>query len=173
MTLLSFKGYQGSVTYEGGRLIIQVLHVDDFVTTECVSAADAQSAFEALVEDYLQTCKEIGKEPSRPFKGSFNVRLTPAMHKSAAEAAARDGISLNAWVVHAIEHFLKDHSYSKTETYWNWVSEKNPRDILAILYEKRDKSMKLSSREWRTSEVSLGRMEDTWGLRNYVSRKSH
>ena len=30
MTILSYKGYQGSIEYEDGQLVIQLLHIDDF-----------------------------------------------------------------------------------------------------------------------------------------------
>jgi predicted HicB family RNase H-like nuclease len=102
MTTLRYKDYQGSVTYEDGTLVLQILHIDDFITTECDSAADVQTAFEALVNDYLAACAEVGKEPNRPFKGSFNVRVSPDLHRRAAMAAADEGLSLNAWVERAI-----------------------------------------------------------------------
>ena len=36
------------------------------------------------VEDYLVLCKEAGKEPQKTFKGSFNIRISPELHKAAA-----------------------------------------------------------------------------------------
>ncbi len=102
MTTLRYKDYQGSVTYEDGTLVLQILHIGDFITAECDSAADAPKAFEALVDDYLATCAQVGKEPNRPFKGSFNVRVSPDLHRRAAMAAADEGLSLNAWVERAI-----------------------------------------------------------------------
>jgi predicted HicB family RNase H-like nuclease len=102
MTTLRYKDYQGSVTYEDGTLVLQILHIDDFITTECDSATDAPNAFEALVDDYLATCAQVGKEPNRPFKGSFNVRVSPDLHRRAAMAAADERLSLNAWVERAI-----------------------------------------------------------------------
>lgn len=107
MTTLRYKDYQGSVTYEDGELVLQILHIDDFITTECDSAADAQTAFEALVDDYLATCAQLGKEPNRPFKGSFNVRVSPDLHRRAAMAAADEGVSLNAWVERAMAQKLE------------------------------------------------------------------
>src|SRR5690242_712514 len=113
MTVLRYKDYQGAVTYEDGRLIIQILHIDDFITTECDSASAAQSAFEELIDDYLETCAEIKKEPCKPYKGSFNVRIPPALHKRAAMAAVERGESLNAFVAHALQSSL-DHEESGT-----------------------------------------------------------
>lgn len=107
MTTLRYKDFQGSVVYEDGTLVIQILHIADLITTECDSAANAQNAFEALVDDYLATCAQTGKEPNRPFKGSFNVRVSPDLHKRAAMAAADEGASLNAWVERAMGEALK------------------------------------------------------------------
>ena len=107
MTTLRYKDYQGSVAYEDGTLVIQILHIDDFISTECHSAAEAEKAFETLVDDYLATCAEVGKEPNRPFKGSFNVRVSPDLHRRAAMAAADDGVSLNAWVERAMADALQ------------------------------------------------------------------
>ena len=106
MSVVSYKGYQGSVTFEDGRLYIQVLHVDDLLTAECVSAEDVQREFEDLVDDYLETCAELGRDPKKPFKGTFNVRMTPHLHKQAAMAAAKAALSLNAWIVQGVEEKL-------------------------------------------------------------------
>lgn len=114
MSTLSYKGYQGSVTYEDGRLIIQVLHVDDLLTVECVSAEAAQREFESLLDEYLETCAKLDREPQKPFKGSFNVRISPSLHKEVAMVAAEAEISLNAWVVASIEEKLQRDRFNKS-----------------------------------------------------------
>lgn len=104
--MLNHRGYQGAVSFADGRLIIRILHIEDTVTDECDSASEAQAHFEALVDDYLETCEALGKEPSRPFRGSFNVRVSPGLHRRAAMAAADRGQSLNGWVEQAMENNL-------------------------------------------------------------------
>src|ERR1044071_7697615 len=106
MSVVKYKDFQGAVDYEDGRLVIQILHIDDFVTTECDSAEEVEAAFKELVEDYLETCAAVGKEPSKAFRGSFNVRVDPQLHKKAAMAAATAGSSLNAWVETAMRERL-------------------------------------------------------------------
>ena len=66
-----------------------------------------QQEFEAAVDDYLQTCVRVGKEPQRPFKGLFNVRVPAQLHRSAALRATRDGVSLNEVVVSALTSYLQ------------------------------------------------------------------
>jgi predicted HicB family RNase H-like nuclease len=106
MNALHYKGFQGAVEFEDGRLVIQILHIDDLITVEFDSAAEAQSEFERLVDDYLATCQELGKEPCKPFKGSFNVRVSPELHRQTAMAAADEGMSLNAWVSDALQAYV-------------------------------------------------------------------
>jgi predicted HicB family RNase H-like nuclease len=112
MSTLRYKDYQGSVEFEDGHLVVKVLHIDDLVTTTIDSAAKAQAAFQELVDDYVSTCKEVGKEACKPFKGSFNVRVNPELHRQVAMAAAEAGESMNAWIAKALEGWL-DRQRSK------------------------------------------------------------
>lgn len=107
MTTLQYKDYQGSVTFEDGALVIQILHIDDTITTTCDSASGAQTAFEELVDDYIETCRVVGKEPSKPFKGTFNVRVGSVLHRNAAVSAMDRGETLNTWITGAVEQRLR------------------------------------------------------------------
>jgi predicted HicB family RNase H-like nuclease len=106
MSILQYQDYQGEVVFDEDHLVIRILHIDDFITTEITDASQARAAFVELVDDYVQSCRELGKEACKPFKGSFNVRVTPKLHKQAAYAAALAGQSLNAYVEQAIEEKL-------------------------------------------------------------------
>ena len=116
MTILSYKGYQGSIEYEDGQLVIQLLHIDDFVTTICNSAEDAEALFHELVDDYLATCAETGRAPDKPYKGSLNIRMSAELHRRAAMAATSVGRSLNAWIVSACETALSKPHDTKHRT---------------------------------------------------------
>jgi predicted HicB family RNase H-like nuclease len=110
MNTLQYRDYQGAVTFEDDTLVIQILHIDDYITTTCDTASGAQAAFEELVNDYIETCKVVGKQPSKPFKGTFNIRIGSSLHRNAAVAAADCDETLNAWIVGAVEQRLrKDH----------------------------------------------------------------
>ena len=58
------------------------------------------------MDDYLEFCKEVGKEPEKEYKGTFNIRISPNLHKKLALCAFRDGCSLNAEVEKAISTFV-------------------------------------------------------------------
>jgi predicted HicB family RNase H-like nuclease len=114
MSTLHYKEFQGSVEFEDSVLVIRILHIDDLVTTEVDSASRAQVAFEELIDDYLVTCAELGKEPCRPFRGSFNVRVTPELHRQVSMAAAEAGESMNSWVSQALEARIETQTSKKT-----------------------------------------------------------
>lgn len=49
------------------------------------------------------TCRQQGKQPDKEFKGSFNVRLKPKIHRLAAIRSAALKISLNQFVESVLE----------------------------------------------------------------------
>jgi len=106
--ILKYKDYEGTAELDMARGVCRgkVLFIDDLVTYESAAPAGLQKEFEAAVDDYLETCVILGKEPLRPFRGLFNVRVTPAIHRSATLRAVADGVSLNDVVVRALDTFL-------------------------------------------------------------------
>jgi predicted HicB family RNase H-like nuclease len=104
---LAYKGYVGSVGFsaEDGVFHGRLEFIRDLVTYEGTDAASLRQAFEDAVDDYLALCAEQNRTPDAPFKGSFNVRPGPELHRRAMMLARRKGISLNTLVRDA----LRDH----------------------------------------------------------------
>lgn len=107
-TILKYKDYQGSadVDLDRGVVVGKILFVTDLVTYEAETPKLVQAEFEAAVDDYLETCAALGKEPQKSFTGAFNVRIDPADHRAAAVLAACDGSSLNAIVAEAVHQYV-------------------------------------------------------------------
>lgn len=103
--VLEYKGFQGSVEFsvEDGVIHGKVLHINDLISYEADNLPQLISAFEEAVDDYVDTCAEIGKVPDKPFSGTFNVRIGPALHKAAARAAAREDKKMNEFIKEAID----------------------------------------------------------------------
>ena len=114
MNILKYKEFEGTaeVDVERGVCRGKLLFIDDLITYEAESPKQLQAEFEAAVDDYLETCRLVGKEPQRPFRGMFNVRVSPALHRQAALRAAREGVALNEVVVRALDTFLNASSAS-------------------------------------------------------------
>lgn len=110
LNVLEYKGYQGSVevSVEDNVLHGKILHIVDLVTFEADTPEGLKAAFEEQVEEYLEFCEEEGVEPDKPYKGSFNVRLGPDLHRDLAIAATREGLGINETLKRLVEAWLRD-----------------------------------------------------------------
>lgn len=108
MDILKYKEYEGTAELDMARGVCRgkILFIDDLVTYESASPAELQTEFEAAVDDYLETCGSLGKEPAKPFRGQFNVRVPPMLHRAAALKAIEESQSLNEIVCRALDAFL-------------------------------------------------------------------
>jgi predicted HicB family RNase H-like nuclease len=55
-----------------------------------------------MVDEHIKDCVNENIEPEKIYKGSFNVRLTPELHKRIALSAKMRGITLNKYVYDAL-----------------------------------------------------------------------
>ena len=97
---LEYKGYIGSLEFseEDGLLFGKVLGIRSLISYEGESARELLDDFHHSVDDYLSLCEAEGTEPERPFKGSFNIRISPELHKKLFIEAVSRNISLNSLV---------------------------------------------------------------------------
>lgn len=101
MGCLKYKGYSGSVEYseEDDCLYGKVLGMSrNTITYEGQDINELKQDFEGAIEDYLALCAARGVEPSKPYSGTFNVRVSPEIHSAIAAMAQRAGITINAFV---------------------------------------------------------------------------
>lgn len=105
---LEYKNYSGSVLYSAEDKVLhgRVVGIRDVVTYEGNDVASLERNFKAAVHEYLKFCKKEGKAPDTPYKGSFNVRLGPELHKRAALYAEEHNRKLNNVVHDALEKYL-------------------------------------------------------------------
>ena len=107
---LKHKNYFGSVQFSADDNILygKIIGINDLVTYEAESVEELKSAFIEGVEDYLETCEEIGKEPNKFFKGVFNVRTSRAVHAYLSILADRKKMKMNE-IVNKAFHYLMDN----------------------------------------------------------------
>ncbi|MDR0842595.1 MAG: type II toxin-antitoxin system HicB family antitoxin [Acidobacteriota bacterium] len=100
MSILTYKGYQGSFEYDPDADIFHgdVLHIADVITFQGRSIDELKQALADSVEIYLEYCAKKGRAPEKPYSGNFNVRIPPEIHQRIATQAANNGVSLNKWV---------------------------------------------------------------------------
>ena len=101
---LVYKDFIGTVHFSTKDSVFfgKLEGINDLVTFEGETVKALKTAFEESVNDYIELCKEVGKDPLKSFKGSFNVRITPELHSKAFTKASLKGESLNQFVQEAI-----------------------------------------------------------------------
>lgn len=124
--LLEYKGYWGSVEFSAPDKVFygKILGINDLVSFEGNTVSKLEKSFRDMVDDYLFTCQQLGKEPQKAYKGSFNVRISSDLHKKAAIVASRKNLSLNQlvkfalyWVVEHEQEVEEDlNEYAKVNT---------------------------------------------------------
>ena len=105
---LEYKGYVGSIEFseEDELFYGRVLGIRGLISYEGTDGKMLLADFRGAIDDYLIACATEGIEPEKPYKGSFNVRISSEKHKAAAVCAMSNHMSLNSFVDQAITHEL-------------------------------------------------------------------
>ena len=82
---MEYKGYVGTVEFseEDSLFYGKVMGIRALISYEGTNAKDLVEDFHGAVDDYLAQCEAENKEPEKAYKGSFNVRVSPELHKQA------------------------------------------------------------------------------------------
>ena len=101
---LHYKNYTGIVEFSGEDSCFhgKIIGIKSLISFEGDCVNSIIKDFHNAVDEYLKFCAGNGKEPEKPFKGSFNVRINAALHRKLALAAYDRGVSLNTLVEDAI-----------------------------------------------------------------------
>jgi len=119
MKNLEYKGYTGTIEYskEDGLLFGKVLGIKALISYEGVTGKKLEADFMDAIDTYIADCKQDGVAPEKPFKGSFNVRISPKLHRKAALLAMEEKTSLNNFVAESIrERIIKESRDQKKRT---------------------------------------------------------
>ena len=108
---MEYKNYVGSVEFSeaDGVFFGRVMGIRAMISYEGTTAKELVEDFHGAVDDYLELCASEGKEPERAYKGSFNVRVSPELHKQAVIYAASRQMSLNSLVESALRNSLASY----------------------------------------------------------------
>lgn len=107
--ILEYKGYVTKVQYDAAAKVLygKVQGIVDAVNYESATMDGVEAAFHDAVDRYLAFCAAVGRRPCKAFKGQFNVRIKPALHKAMVRWAMQNEITLNAAVEEAVRTFLE------------------------------------------------------------------
>ena len=106
--IMEYKGYVGSVEFSeaDGCFFGKILGIRALVSYEGTNAAELVADFHAAVDDYLALCEAEGKAPEKAYKGSFNVRVPPELHRQAVVYALTHEMTLNGFVERSMRQAL-------------------------------------------------------------------
>ena len=109
--VLRHQGFLGSIYYSPDDECFhgRIEGIGDLVSFEGRSVDDLKANFREAVEDYLDLCRSVGKDPARSYNGSFNVRIPPDLHQQAVRKSKSEGISLNRLVRRALEKEIRSN----------------------------------------------------------------
>ena len=97
---LSYKGYQANIVFDADSKVLYgvIADIKDHVDFMSATAKGIEKEFQKAVDDYLDFCKTVGKEPDQPFGGVFQVRTSSETHRKLVREAREEGIALNTLV---------------------------------------------------------------------------
>jgi predicted HicB family RNase H-like nuclease len=102
---MTYKGYSARIAYndEDGIFTGQVAGIRDGIGFHAETVEALREAFHEAIDDYIETCRTIGKEPQKAYSGQMMFRVNPDVHRKAALAAELSGKSLNQWAEEVLD----------------------------------------------------------------------
>ena len=106
--VMQYKGYLAALHFSAEDEVFhgKIIGINDLIVFEGSSVRELKKAFRESIEDYLETCRALKKQPDKTYKGSFNVRISSDLHREAAIFAAIKNMTLNDFVKNAISYAL-------------------------------------------------------------------
>jgi len=105
---MEYKGYIGSVEFseEDGIFHGKVQGIRALISYEGTTAQELVDDFHTAIDEYLELCEKENMEPEKAYKGSFNVRISPELHKKAVVYAYSQQTSLNRVMEDALYNYI-------------------------------------------------------------------
>lgn len=103
--MMEYKGYLGQVQFDDETDIFhgEVINIRDVITFQGRSVEELRQALKDSVDDYLDFCVELRKEPEKPFSGRVTIRLSPEQHRKVILAASQAGEALERWIAETLD----------------------------------------------------------------------
>ncbi len=104
-SIIQYKDYIGSVEFSqsDGVFYGKVLGIKALISYEGTNAKELMEDFQGAIDDYLKLCVDENRQPEKAYKGSFNLRISPKLHRKLAIQAIEEEVSLNSFVERMLE----------------------------------------------------------------------
>lgn len=125
--ILKYKNYYTKIEFssEDNLLFGKIEGIADLISFETDNASEVENAFHEAVDDYIEFCNQVGKEPNKSYSGSFNIRISPELHKFLTDVSFEKSQSLNQTVEQAIECYMTSYKQPKINNFIMSLFERN------------------------------------------------
>lgn len=106
--MIEYKGYIGVVEFdpEIDSFHGTVVNTNDIITFYGSSVAELREEMQKSVEEYLEFCREQGRNPEQPFSGKLIIQTSPELHRRIVLEATRRQVSMDAYIHEILEKAL-------------------------------------------------------------------
>lgn len=107
--LMNYKGFTAKIEFsaDDNLFVGRLIGIDDVVMFEAETVDKLNKAFEEAVDFHIEVCKKTGKKTKKSYSGKLLFRLPDSLHAEIAEAATRQGKSINEWGKEVFEMAVK------------------------------------------------------------------
>ena len=105
---IEYNGYLGSVEYSAADEVFfgRIVGITDHITYDGDSVQSLKRCFEEAVEDYIDSCSELGKEPEKSYNGRLEVLVSPDLHRKLIELSIQCNQPINTTVEEALSRLV-------------------------------------------------------------------
>ncbi len=106
---LTYKNLTALIQFsaEDHLFVGRLIGIEDVVGFHAGTVANLESAFEEAVDDYLDSCRQLGRPPLKAASGDLMLPVPPKIHAEALRAAQAAGKSLNQWAAEALSQTMR------------------------------------------------------------------
>jgi predicted HicB family RNase H-like nuclease len=107
--ILSYKGFRAKIEFSADDNLFfgHLLSIEDVVSFHGETIKELHAAFEEAVDFHIEVCEKTGRSPKKNYSGKLLFRLPNRLHAEIAEAAGREGKSINEWGKEVFETAVK------------------------------------------------------------------
>jgi predicted HicB family RNase H-like nuclease len=112
ISIMEIDGYKAVIKYdpEIGLFRGEFLGLNGGADFYASSVEGLRKEGRKSLKVFLKMCAEDGVNPRRKFSGRFNLRISPDLHERIAALADASGMSINAWMMEALDHEASQQS---------------------------------------------------------------
>ncbi len=106
---LTYKGFTAKIEFSADDNVFfgRLIGLKDIVGFHGETVEELKDAMRQSVDFYIETCERDGKKSKKSYSGKVLFRLPDKLHAEIAEAATREGKSINEWGREVFEMAVK------------------------------------------------------------------